>query len=102
MHPSPRIIAYKRLVTDYLSKAQVGWAHRDEGPAYIREINDAATTILRFASPSEREEFYALLDDESVARMVYGKILADNQAPQEVRDKALSMLKSDSESGQFM
>ena len=95
-------MAYKRLVTDYFSKAGVGWSHRNESLEYLREIADAATTILRFTSPSERAEFYALLDDDSVGRMVYGSILADDLAPKEVRDKALSMLKRDADSGELM
>ena len=102
MTASPRILAYKQLVTGYLSKAGVSWADRDEPLESIREIGDAANTILRFGSPSERSEFYALLDDESVSKMVYGKILADDQVPQEVRDRALSMLKRAAQSGEFI
>jgi hypothetical protein len=104
---SPQIKAYCAIVRQ-LSAVHLAATKAprdpDQNPAYLRlqELSDIALSIARFGTSAAKEEFYDLLTaDAEVAGHAAAAILGHFQAPEEIRERALTLIVTDRQKHEF-
>lgn len=96
------VSAYQRLVYAYIDTRRSGWKTRDEPTGFLREINDLGVTILLLGTEAEKNCFFELLDEKVMSSFVAGTVLEQWSVPENVRQKALGVVRDEAKSSGYL